>query len=115
MHDRGPRILHEGQVGRVPVRWWVRHQLLLRSVRCGSGGVSVTADNTKPWLRAIMVKLEEDRAAIEDEIGPFTWRENNPHEEIILILQPGPGARRAYVVEDRLVVDDYFPLDSERQ
>jgi hypothetical protein len=77
------------------------------------------ADNSKPWLNALVATVERDREAIESEIGKFTWREYEPHEEIILILQPGPGARRAYLVntgetEPRLVVDDYFPTDAER-
>lgn len=77
------------------------------------------ADNTKPWLNALLAILEEHREAIEFEIGPFTWREYEPHEEIILILQPGPGARRAYLAntgepQPRIVVDDYFPTDTER-
>lgn len=78
------------------------------------------ADTQKPWLNALLNQLEQDKEAIENEIGPFTWKENEPYEEIMLLPQDGrPGAWRCYLVatgqDPRIVIDDYWPLSSERE
>lgn len=82
----------------------------------------MAADDRKPWLEAIKVKLEEDRDAIEFEIGgPFTWREHAPWEELVIIpAEEGAPALRAYLANTgeeegpRLVIDDYWPTLDER-
>ena len=71
-------------------------------------------------IAAIRSAIERDREALEFDLGPFTIEEDEEHGEVILLPNvfegdPQPHLRfRCYLVGDRLVYDDYFPSEEER-
>lgn len=71
-------------------------------------------------IAAIRSLIEQEREALEDDLGPFTLEDDEEHDEVVLIrknidvLDTVPIMFRCYETAGRLVYDDYFPTEEER-